>query len=284
QEFKQEIAASDFESAESVQDLLALDLDAAAESKALEEFFTGLQAAALHLKEQQKQMNSVAYDENLHSQLRENIELLENELSAKQQQIGSLESEIVRIESGIKKRFELQKELDALNSRKENIDTLLKLFRGSGFVNYVSSVFLKNLVGAANERFRSLTRNQLSLEVNEDNNFMVRDYLNDGQVRSVKTLSGGQTFQASLCLALALADNIQHLSEASQNFFFLDEGFGTLDKNSLQIIFNTLKAMQKENRIVGVISHVEELQQEIDVYLYIRNEDEKGSEVKTSWQ
>jgi len=284
QEFEKEIAVSDFESVESVQALLALDLDAVAESKALEEYFTKLQATELQLKGQQEQMESADYDETQHRLLREDIAGLEKELSAKQQQIGSLESEVQRIESGIKKRAELQKELDALNARKDNIDTLVKLFRGSGFVNFVSSVFLKNLVRAANERFRSLTRNQLSLEVNEDNNFMVRDYLNDGQVRSVKTLSGGQTFQASLCLALALADNIQHLSEASQNFFFLDEGFGTLDKNSLQIIFNTLKAMQKENRIVGVISHVEELQQEIDVYLYIRNEDEKGSEITSSWQ
>ena len=121
------------------------------------------------------------------------------------------------------------------------------------------------------------------MEITDTNNFQVRDFLNDGQVRSVKTLSGGQTFQAALSLALALADNIQKLTKSNQNFFFLDEGFGSLDKESLQIVFETLKALRKENRIVGVISHVEEMQQEIDTYLNILNEEGIGSVITTTW-
>ncbi|MCB0842418.1 MAG: SMC family ATPase, partial [Bacteroidetes bacterium] len=109
-------------------------------------------------------------------------------------------------------------------------------------------------------------------------------YLNNGQVRSVKTLSGGQTFQAALSLALALADEVQQQVKAKQNFFFLDEGFGSQDKNSLQVIFQTLKSLRNENRIVGIISHVEELQQEIDTYLFISNEEESGSRVVASWE
>ena len=89
--------------------------------------------------------------------------------------------------------------------------------------------------------------------------------------------SGGQTFQASLSLALALADNIQQVTESRQNFFFLDEGFGSLDKESLNIVFDTLKSLRKENRIVGVISHVEEMQQEIDAHLTVENHPERGS-------
>ncbi len=103
-------------------------------------------------------------------------------------------------------------------------------------------------------------------------------------MRSVRTLSGGQTFQASLCLALALADNITHRMGSTQNFFFLDEGFGTLDRDSLALVFETLKQLRKENRIVGVISHVEELQQEIDHSLLVRKDDERGSLVKGSWE
>jgi exonuclease SbcC len=158
------------------------------------------------------------------------------------------------------------------------------MFRESGFVNYVSSVYLQNLCKAANERFYKLTRQKLQLEVTDKNEFQIRDFLHNGQVRSVKTLSGGQTFQAALCLALALADNIQQLTQSSQNFFFLDEGFGSLDRESLQIVFDTLKALRKENRIVGVISHVEEMQYEIDTYLRIVNDEVTGSVVHSSWR
>ncbi|MEE4286939.1 MAG: hypothetical protein V2I31_12355, partial [Mariniphaga sp.] len=81
-----------------------------------------------------------------------------------------------------------------------------------------------------------------------------------------------------------LADNIQKITESNQNFFFLDEGFGSLDKESLNIVFDTLKSLRKENRIVGVISHVEEMQQEIDVHLRIENQVEKGSIIYPGWK
>jgi len=91
-----------------------------------------------------------------------------------------------------------------------------------------------------------LTRQKLSLELSDDNSFIIRDFLNDGKTRSVKTLSGGQTFQAALSLSLALADDIHKISGAEENFFFLDEGFGSLDKEALGIVFDTLKALRKE--------------------------------------
>jgi exonuclease SbcC len=82
---------------------------------------------------------------------------------------------------------------------------------------------------------------------------------------------------------LALADSIQKITGSNENFFFLDEGFGSLDKESLDIVFDTLKSLRKENRIVGVISHVEEMQQEIDVHLKISMDEEKGSLINCSW-
>ena len=95
-------------------------------------------------------------------------------------------------------QLSLHKELETLETRSENIKTMKSLFKASGFVNYISSVYLHNLCNAANSRFFQLTRQKLSLEISEDNNFRVRDFMNGGRERSVKTLSGGQTFQASL--------------------------------------------------------------------------------------
>jgi exonuclease SbcC len=81
-----------------------------------------------------------------------------------------------------------------------------------------------------------------------------------------------------------MAENVKSLNGADQSFFFLDEGFGALDKENLRIVFDTLKSLRQENRIVGIISHVEELQQEIDLYLTISNTEEEGSLVKYSWE
>jgi exonuclease SbcC len=111
------------------------------------------------------------------------------------------------------------------------------------------------------------------------NSFQVWDYLNVGKVRNVKTLSGGQTSQTSLSLALALADNIQHFARSSQSFFFLDEGFGSLDKESLQIVFDALRSLRDENRIVGVISHLEEMKQEIENYVSVELQEGRRSVV-----
>jgi exonuclease SbcC len=194
-----------------------------------------------------------------------------------------VEQLLKKLKCDLESQAQLRKELENLELRAENIKTMKSLFKASGFVNYISSVYLQNLCNAANDRFFQLTRQKLSLEITDDNNFLIRDYLNGGKVRSVKTLSGGQTFQAALSLALALADNIQKITDSNQNFFFLDEGFGSLDKDSLAVVFDTLKSLRKENRIVGVISHVEEMQQEIDTHLRIENHDETGSRILTSW-
>ena len=218
-------------------------------------------------------------------------ETLSSELKKLRDEVQQFNDQYVQEKAGLDKqkadleqKLRLQIQLDKLEKRAANLNTMKQLFKGSGFVNYVSSVYLHNLCEAANERFYKLTRQSLRLEVTERNEFQVRDFLNNGKVRNVKTLSGGQTFQASLSLALALAESVQQQNKSKQNFFFLDEGFGSLDKESLQVAFETLKSLRKENRKVGIISHVEELQQEIDVYLIVTNDHFSGSRIAGSWE
>ncbi|MCD8503263.1 MAG: hypothetical protein LRY71_18400 [Bacillaceae bacterium] len=86
-----------------------------------------------------------------------------------------------------------------------------------------------------------------------------------GQSRHVKTLSGGESFKASLSLALGLADVVQSYSGGiSMETIFIDEGFGTLDPESLEHAIETLIDIQSTGRLVGVISHVPELKERID--------------------
>jgi len=194
-----------------------------------------------------------------------------------------LAQEIRTVQSQLKEKKELQGRFGQVENRESNLKELERLFKGSGFVKYVSAIYLKELCHTANVRFMKLTKNSLSLDIDDNNTFWVIDYLNGGKKRLLKTLSGGQTFQASLCLALALAEKVKALNQADQSFFFLDEGFGALDKNALRVVFETLKSLRHENRIVGIISHVEELQQEIGVYAKVELDAERGSLVGYSF-
>ena len=206
---------------------------------------------------------------------------------SEQQQITErklkLEAETERLKKDLAKKLDLEKSHAKAKERGANIQLLSNLFRGDGFVNYISSIYLQELCTAANDRFYKLTRQQLKLEINEKNEFIVRDYLNEGKTRLAKTLSGGQTFQAALSLALALAESIRIQNKANQNFFFMDEGFGSQDQEALQLVLNTLKTLRKENRVVGIISHVEELKREIAIFLSVRNDEERGSQLTNSW-
>ncbi len=273
-----------FEGTDKIREILSLRLNTEDEERQITQYRQNLHSTREKLLSLEQQTGGREYKQEGHQKLLLSIKENEQQCEEKKNRKSKLEHRKAELESKMTKSLALQKELEALELRRENLKELAGLFRGSGFVDYVSTIHLQELCRVANERFFKLTRNNLSLELNEQNNFIVRDYLNGGRTRLLKTLSGGQTFQAALCLALAMAENIKSLNEADQSFFFLDEGFGALDKESLRIVFDTLKSLRQENRIVGVISHVEDLQQEIEVYLKVENDSEKGSLVNCSWE
>ncbi|REC48626.1 AAA family ATPase [Chryseobacterium pennipullorum] len=204
-----------------------------------------------------------------------------NDVKSEVQQINDsvvkISAETERLEKEYRKKGDLLQHLDKLQKRSDNLKLMTNLFKGAGFVQYVSSIYLRQLCDHANIRFHRMTRNQLSLQLNENNDFEIIDYLNEGRSRSVKTLSGGQAFQVSLSLALALAESVQANAQADKNFFFIDEGFGTQDTESVNIVFETLTSLMRENRIVGIISHVEELKEKIPTALNIIKDEERGS-------
>ncbi len=272
-----------YSSEETITSILSTEIDIKKEKNAIETFRRNFHAVEVQLQELQLKVAGKTYDPKAHQLLKDSIGQLKTEWTTQSEQLIKGKHDLEDLKTKMQQRNTLQQELDKLVLRAENLKVLNNLFRSSGFVNYVSSVYLQNLVNSANERFNKMTRQKLMLELDENNGFIVRDFMNDGQTRNVKTLSGGQTFQAALSLALALADNIQHLTKSNQNFFFLDEGFGSLDKDALAIVFDTLKSLRKENRIVGVISHVDEMQQEIPVNLKVVNDASLGSIISNSW-
>ncbi len=273
-----------FKGLKEVQRILELGLNVSQERRELEKYRTNVNTLKVRKKALRIKIGRRQYQENRHHELVQEQGTLTTELHQLRHQLSSKQHTQQQMQLQLQKKTSLAKELKHLQVRKDHIQEISNLLRGNGFINFISSVYLQNLCKAANVRFTKLTGNRLSLELSEHNEFMVRDYLNDGKLRLLKTLSGGQIFQASLCLALGLAENVKILNQADQSFFFLDEGFGALDRPSLQLVFETLKSLQKENRIVGIISHVEELQLEIDTYLSVQQQEDRGSTINRSWE
>ncbi len=278
-----DLAKSPFDTKADVIELLNSEINLQVLKKKVNDYKLTEHALQTSIVQLEKDLKGQTFDNEAYKKLQQEVVAQTKTLEVENEQRIKLANELEKAQKDLKLKIELSNQLNLLELRAENISTLKSLFKGSGFVNYISSVYLQNLCSEANIRFSKLTKQQLKLEINDKNEFLVRDFLNEGKVRSVKTLSGGQLFQASLSLALALAESIQEQNKANQNFFFLDEGFGSQDKESLQIVFQSLKALRKENRIVGVISHVEELQQEISTYLEIENHNDIGSVITKSW-
>ena len=284
EQIESKLKDSDFDTIEEVKTILQKELDIQKEREAIDNFYHKLYAAEQELNAAKEKIKDTSFDEETYNQAKAELAELKKRSDVLKEKHTTAKNTLDELHRNLEFKEKMQQELKGLEKRAENLKTMKKLFTGSGFVNYVSSVFLHNLCETANKRFTKLTRQQLQLEIDENNNFRVRDFLNNGRTRSIKTLSGGQTFQASLSLALALAESVQKQAQTGHNFFFLDEGFGTLDKDSLQIVFDTLKSLRHENRIVGVISHVEEMQQEIDMFIRVKNDDEQGSIIQPNWK
>ena len=266
-----------FDTVSDVQKILAEEIKVLENREKIHHFKMEFGILTNSISELSLKLKDFTFDIEEFARLENDFETKKGETQSAGETLAKLKGEIDRLEIEFKKKEVLLKELGQLKKRAENLKVMTNLFKGAGFVQYASSIYLRQLCDHANIRFHRMTRNQLSLQLNENNDFEIVDYLNEGRKRSVKTLSGGQAFQVSLSLALALAESVQSHAIAERNFFFIDEGFGTQDPESVQVVFETLLSLQKENRIVGIISHVEELKEKMPVSLNITKDDERGS-------
>jgi exonuclease SbcC len=282
-EFAQMMEKQGFTEKDALIQLFQLDLDAEKMDAEIRAYEQQVASTDARIKVLDAEEGIKEYSEERFQALLEMAATAKDTEKMLQSKVTLLNQELLSISQKLQEKQSLLGEFERIEARETNLRELDRLFSGKGFVRYVSSIYLRELCNTANKRFRMLTKNSLSLEIDDSNTFWVMDYLNGGKKRLLKTLSGGQTFQASLCLALALAEKVKALNQADQSFFFLDEGFGALDKNSLRVVFETLKALRHENRVVGIISHVEELQQEVGVYAQIELDPELGSLINYSF-
>ncbi|SFB80962.1 Exodeoxyribonuclease I subunit D [Brevinema andersonii] len=212
------------------------------------------------------------------NELEQDVLLLESKISINEQDLGSLSDKIKSLQQNIIQKEMLMEQQKEMLINQENIAILEQLFKAKGFVNFIGQKYLEQLCYYANQRFLRFSRNQFAIEAPSDlqhKGVYVIDRLAGGNKRDISTLSGGQSFQAALALALALADQ----SRVGHRFFFVDEGFGSLDEENLRIVLQTLYELaQQEQRIVGLISHVPAIQDEVNICLHVHND--QGNDVK----
>jgi exonuclease SbcC len=144
-------------------------------------------------------------------------------------------------------------------SLQDHLSKLQTVLRGNAFVEYIAEEQLMQVCQSASQRLRFLSKQRYALEVDSGGGFVIRDDGNGGVRRPVSTLSGGETFLTSLSLALALSAQIQLRGQYPLQFFFLDEGFGTLDPELLDTVITSLERLHNDQLSVGIISHVPEL-------------------------
>ena len=181
----------------------------------------------------------------------------------------NLKNEIKLIEIKLLEIKDLEEIKKKLDKKLGLLSDLEKLFKGKKFVEFVATNQLKYVSIEASKRLKDITNGNYGLEVDEDGKFIIRDYKNGGAKRDATTLSGGETFLVSLSLALALSSQIQLKGTAPLELFFLDEGFGTLDENLLEVVMNSLEKIHHEKLKIGIISHVEAIKNRVPVKLIL---------------
>lgn len=176
----------------------------------------------------------------------------------------------------------LQVRLDAVNSEIQRWDRLTKILGKDELRTFVLSLVEENLIIVTNEELARLCQGRYEIvhqtKSNNTPEFFILDKLRDGGIRKISTLSGGETFMVSLAMALGLAEMTRGTAEIDT--LFIDEGFGTLDQDSLEDVLDMLNQIQNRGLMVGIISHVKALTSTLPVNLHVQKRQDGTSTVR----
>ena len=277
------------------------------EQKKLEIHYKTVTEAREVLEKRMTELDSVIA--SLTEQLKESISISAEELNVQKENFAQQKKSLSENRDEIHARLEInsdmyekirrqQTELLKTETRwkwmKSLSDTANGTITGKARImleTYIQMQYFDRILARANIRLMTMSSGQYELVRRKENKSRVGktgleldvvDHYN-GTVRSVKTLSGGETFQASLSLALGLSDEIQSSSGGIQlDTMFVDEGFGSLDEDALDQAIRALKDLSQGSRLVGIVSHVAELKERIDKKIIVtkkRTEDGVGSAI-----
>tara|TARA_Y100000814_G_scaffold260334_2_gene210990 strand:- start:6385 stop:9174 length:2790 start_codon:yes stop_codon:yes gene_type:complete len=260
------IKEAGFVSTEAVFEAVLSDENIAELKNRLDSYQGEKEATEIRLMEVEKrrggrQFEIAQYEE--HSQLATGVAI---KLSDSQNALGRIERELQDLEERFLKAKDLRKSLTKAQERSDIYRTLSLDLRGDRFQEFLMTRIQARLAKRASHIVRNVTDDRYDLQL-VDGEFYVSDAWNPGENRSARTLSGGETFIASLALALALSDTLA--GNKTLGALFLDEGFGTLDRITLDAVTAVLENLTREGRMVGVITHVEALTERMPARLLV---------------
>ena len=239
------------------------------------------------LKKRLEQKNS-KYQDDI-EKLKADKEETENSLEEVTEQKNSLTANISINKRIMDETQKLKTELDESGKRYSTYLNISQTANGElskrqkiAFEQYIPSAYFRSILNEANKRFSYMTNGRFELVKHDgDSNLKSHSGLDidvfdnyTGKQRSVKSLSGGESFKASLCMALGLSEVIQrNAGGVKLESMFVDEGFGVLDNESLEQAIEVLNSLSESDRMVGIISHISELKDRIDKKIVVK----KGS-------
>ena len=285
----QSISLSEIDFVEALRDFNALE-DFKSKLYDLEEVFSTAQAvydAALKTTEVVVKPSDTVSDEVYDASV-ERRDILVGNLAAWDKETQHIETTLASLEEIESAMGEAREKVAFLSRLNDLANGGEQGFKNVTFERYVLGAILDEVVYAANLRLQKMSRSRYSLERSDYTgggrgkqglDLAVMDAFT-GQSRPANTLSGGETFLASMALALGLADVIQsYAGGIHMDTMFIDEGFGTLDPDTLELAMETLVQLQSSGRLIGMISHVPELKTRIPAHLEVTRGDE-GSTAK----
>lgn len=189
---------------------------------------------------------------------------LNQELDVIKKDLGGKKKLLEQLQQQLKRKQQIQKEIARLSKQIDLWEQLANDLKGDRFQDFLLERYQSGLLFRASELIQSLSHNRYTLRL-ESGDYFVFDRWTEA-LRPVRTLSGGESFMASLSLALSLSE---HLSRGRIGALFLDEGFGTLDAETLEQVAGVLEALPSQGRLVGIVTHVEALAERLPARLQV---------------
>ena len=211
----------------------------------------------------------------------------QRETAAAQAKVATLTHEVQTTEKALLRAAELLEKRLTLDRDAALAKTLADHLKAHELIAWIQEEALTRLAEAGSRHLQKLSQNRYTLRLGSgteelaaraEQDFYVVDAWNGDAIRSVRTLSGGETFLASLALALALAESLTELGAESRatdalDSLFLDEGFGSLDSDTLDTVVGALDALHGGDRMVGIVTHVRELAERLPARLEVQPAD-----------
>lgn len=217
------------------------------------------------------------FDEEIYAAKKEEFERLRIACVESEKDIAVKETEIKTLAEKCDSLAKINAERNAHVKEHALYKEIADVTRAKAMLNYVAAEYIDDFTAIASEVLGELSHGKYSMSYDKTSGFVVSDFLNDGKCRKTDTLSGGELFLASLSVAIAIA---RTQSRGNNAFFFLDEGFGTLDNELIDIVYGALESLSRDC-LVGVITHSDSLIEKMPSCVeIIEASDIKGSIIK----